>query len=914
MSSCDPHYDVGIYTYSTLSTINPFNATVVDVQGGNDFPFKPFFNGNGILIDETTNPNGITISYTGAPGSGYTYSTNPVLGYDATVVNGQVGNDFVFKPLFGSSGVIVDETTNPGAITISATPYTYSTLPVPFDVTVVDTMSGNDFQFKGLTAGNNINLDDTTVPGSIIISSVSPLELYQNNTLFVDAEYGNDGTGTYERRDLPYETIQAAVANAHNGDLIYVFPGQYTGGVSVAFETLNFHFENGASWTGTNVSLLEYTTNSPNIKSVISGFGEFTSVLTNGSIITSMVGEGEITLYAKRINVSSSSTGFIVKHLNLTINCPIINGSSQAKMFNLNSLTLERASLIQVNSNVITNFTQLLFTIMPMALQINTDFLSVSMGNIPMIDSNSLQLNVEINANSFEIRNAGTAPFAKIIEVGQIFTESPTDITIKTNIFNTECSQLVDISSNKIPNFGTKFHVFSNNYAINILTSSSYYINALNADIHITADNVALLGIQQFGNFAKVAGNLFMDVKNAKFGLPTVFEMGVFILANNAFLDIDNFNWCGLMQCDNGYINSSFIEGLKNCSLTGTWFIDAKNFRMSNTEPITLIQCDDLKLNSDNAQFNTGLSNQAIIIDSGSTASISAAELRFTATTPHVDIINSGLLTMDVRYLKNMSAINTANMLMNCEFLKCDTLSSNSVIENRSILNASINRAEVDLRSVIFNSRDTAVSNYAIQNFTHTSSLTSVEVFSVSNSATLNAVVNNVNFAPTATGVFVSTSANNFTSNMKVGRAIVSGASTVFAQMFGLANLNLDVDTVNLNCPLLLMASATSKSVIRSGYTETTSPIALVNIVANPTGRLEFQGVYKTAGPNVMVNNNATNLSLSGVKLISTAACINSTTLTLKLNMIPSTTRFLPSGAGITIVPAGLLFADPLLD
>ena len=41
-------------------------------------------------------------------GADYTYSTLPIAGYDATVVDTQVGNDFPFKPFFSGTGILVD--------------------------------------------------------------------------------------------------------------------------------------------------------------------------------------------------------------------------------------------------------------------------------------------------------------------------------------------------------------------------------------------------------------------------------------------------------------------------------------------------------------------------------------------------------------------------------------------------------------------------------------------------------------------------------------------------------------------------------------------------------------------------------------------------------------------------------------
>lgn len=56
----DEIFGTGVYTYSTES--GPTDATVVGTQIGNDFGFKPLFGGPGISVDETTNPGSITIT------------------------------------------------------------------------------------------------------------------------------------------------------------------------------------------------------------------------------------------------------------------------------------------------------------------------------------------------------------------------------------------------------------------------------------------------------------------------------------------------------------------------------------------------------------------------------------------------------------------------------------------------------------------------------------------------------------------------------------------------------------------------------------------------------------------------------------------------------------------------------------
>ena len=65
------------------------------------------------------------------------------------------------------------------------------------------------------------------------------------NTLWVDADFGNDGTAVSDRQDLPFLTVGAAITASLSGDVIHVRPGVYaeSGLIMTAGTVLN-----GESW------------------------------------------------------------------------------------------------------------------------------------------------------------------------------------------------------------------------------------------------------------------------------------------------------------------------------------------------------------------------------------------------------------------------------------------------------------------------------------------------------------------------------------------------------------------------------------------------------------------------------------------------------------------------------------------
>ena len=58
-------------------------------------------------------------------------------------------------------------------------------------------------------------------------TSVYGVPDYAGKQLFVDSVYGNDSTGTRERKNLPYASLTRAILDAQSGDVVHVSPGYY---------------------------------------------------------------------------------------------------------------------------------------------------------------------------------------------------------------------------------------------------------------------------------------------------------------------------------------------------------------------------------------------------------------------------------------------------------------------------------------------------------------------------------------------------------------------------------------------------------------------------------------------------------------------------------------------------------------
>ena len=85
---------------------------------------------------------------------------------------------------------------------------------------------------------------DLTATGTASQVVIPQGERRHNNSLFVDTQYGNNGTAQRERWDLPFQSYAAAAAAAVAGDRIVLRPGNYPSLTMV--NNVDIHAETGA--------------------------------------------------------------------------------------------------------------------------------------------------------------------------------------------------------------------------------------------------------------------------------------------------------------------------------------------------------------------------------------------------------------------------------------------------------------------------------------------------------------------------------------------------------------------------------------------------------------------------------------------------------------------------------------------
>jgi len=195
----------------------PINVTL----GTNDLEIS---DANGDLIDTIAYQSIDTIAYVNNPGTVVNSST---LGAAPTVTGDPQWSAVIWLRDGRKAVIMLGDVDNQAGWTNDQT---------GFDALVADIYAAFPAGGGGGGTGTvtSINVSGGTtgysftggpVTGSGTITMTGSAAIPTGNTLWVDIVYGDDGTGTANRQDLPYATIMAALADAGEGDSIVVRPG-----------------------------------------------------------------------------------------------------------------------------------------------------------------------------------------------------------------------------------------------------------------------------------------------------------------------------------------------------------------------------------------------------------------------------------------------------------------------------------------------------------------------------------------------------------------------------------------------------------------------------------------------------------------------------------------------------------------
>lgn len=857
-------------TYSTIP-VPGLTGTVVDTKVGNDFRFKGFIPGVGILIDELTNPGAITITATGAS-QAYTYSTEVVPGVTSTVVGTQVGQNFGFRPVAGFGDVIVNNTTVPGTLSIGSN-VTFSTNPVVgVTASVVDTKIGSNFNFRGFIPGSNITLDQVSQPGAIIISATGggPVsQLFQNNTLFVDQQFGNDSTGTRERRDLPYQTLQAAISASLVGDTIHVFPGNYTGPYSIT-QGLNIYAENGVFFSGLGPSIFSVTSPNP---FRLAGYSKI-NVISNqsGFLINSNAQTIDVELDNVTTTTGPSKTIFDIVDFGgtLAVNMQYLNivtgvYCNANVVAGPNFKVISKIKRTEISGSILTSVGVLsLFEFYCDTIRY------LGGGELLRYSGESAYIFFKGRYIEFISTTPGVYYFT-LSDTTPPGSPSEVSMRIEFDEINYETSnRTLFVSSNKIGSGYPVAEFLAKRIVHNPSGFNGILYGASNGDIILSTDTFEWVTSTNNSGFILTNGGSISINCSTSFRQTGTTTTSLYIInAINVYINAPIFEVNGRIMSNNGYINSqNMILNSNTTLLEGNWQLSGDI--VTFTTPVTSLLLTagvNVSILAQKISFNGSTST---ISCSNATLNIKCQELSFVNTSgSDINLTNTSVLVIDSNVVTDM----VVNMVGagTRTYLRCSRYVATSAKNNiRFVLNGGTLELSADDINISANLQLIGLGAGSIAYMKSTNIFTTANVPLVSTFATgtvLEAYIGSLEAAPSnSTSIFnfSQTIAHIAINNLSV---LNSNLNSLFFNL-GASTIKFFADQVNIPSTIINL-NAGAGMLMRCGKCRVTSNQAVIT----SSGLLEMSGNYTTNGLNVVVANSP-NITIGPSKLVSTAACI----------------------------------------
>lgn len=918
MSACDSHQTIsgGNVTYSTIP-VPGLDATTVDTKVGDDLPFKGFISGVGIIVDETTNPGAITITATGASQT-YTYSTEVVPGVTSTVVGTQVGSNFGFRPIAGLGDVTVDNVSVPGALAIQSN-VTFSTNPVlGIDATVVDTKVGSDLQFRGFIAGPNVTLDQVSVPGAIVVSASggSPTgQLFQNNTLFVDAQFGNDVSGTRERRDLPYQTIAGALADALLGDQIHIFPGNYSETNTIPF-SLSIYAEDGVSFSASGAHIFSVGVAQP-----FSLTGNGVMVVGSGKTGFILNSNGNVPVVELKQMVISNGIGFdisntFVANLNIDIDDLIVNGGTYVRSNTVASPNLSISSRVgQTTVNgLIYNGAGTLGD-----FSFDSNYVNSTNSGAMVIFSGTTG-RVFLKGKSLDFGGSIAAPGVRYFNIedttigttpSQVFFSAEFD-----SIFASANCPTMIVRSNKNAGLNGVYpvgQIVSKQAIYRAAGFNGEMFSGINGDI-ILKSNDMLIELSSNNIGFNVSGSLTIDCSGT-FRETNPINIVSMMTADRLYLRANDMYLAGQVTSPNGNILADTLECTDACQFVGMINVDAKVssfINSSNGRSIDAGPNGKINISGQSITFTSFGAAQCINASSTGRISVKAASLVFNNTggsSALILLLNNSHATINADYIENMSASITQSKLdVSClEYFWTNSGGSNVGFR---CLAGSIVTFTGGLVSLTGSPSWVANSNSVVMvRSTKFAVFSTGTVFALNGSGVIPTDlildIEQVQLASSLPGlVFVSNVQSNVIGTFGELSSTNNNVSNIFTSS-GVASTKVEIGYSEIPCTLY--ACASGSGVVRCQRCITFSSNPLISIAGNGTN--EISGNYTTTtGLNAILLTSLTQVTTIGPSKLYSLTNSISGPVGLAISVIPSVA--LTPSTGVTI--NGSLLVAPI--
>lgn len=937
------------------SNVVASSVSLVDAPSGNQFRIKPLFAGTNMTLDTVANLGAVTIN-------GPTLVSTASAGQ--SLVDAQFGSQFRIKRIAPGPNITLDSVTTPGSVIItgpSPNVYTYSTDPiVGYDATVVSTQVANDFRFKPFKAGAGITIDEVSLPGAITITSLAQ-NVKINQSIFVDALFGSDATGTRLEFSLPFETITAALAVALPGDTVVVRPGIYVETLTL-LNGVNLVFNSGANLVTPLIDSLIITGNvTANIYSmgnitgrinILSHTGDIfiqthtltanalsaisiSGSTTNLDIVTSSI----LVTNANLINIGTSPT----TSTKIATNLIVSSGVSLISAADFGNLEIETVELqaTTTTQNIITATTSTPSVDAKLRLAAVNATLTTTTGSIFNIADNTVTpslMNIGIIAE-----NLTTTGIVLAMTSSKAITATPNTVYPTLTITSRKIIHTHTIGNTG--SFTTLYGIVRSNvtlnygnlrYDINTATLNQMF-NANNSEFILNADEMFSTGTQTITNmFINTAGSLL-----AKFGYAT-FNAG-FISSGQTTFQANTLNM-------NVTAASTVTSGQTN--------IIAEVFNINRTttgSPITTSSAI-LNIHAKNMTYQTvgGAVTDIRALTTDATMNVEIENFTQISPSGAFSFGSFGLANVEINNATDFAYLALSNGISNVAIGNLTVTTTTGVFtspDNLSYINANIRRATLGV-AYLYSS---TTSGSAVINVGTLTSTARLVIQSSSGSLYLN-ITNltstntstNPTFSSTGTGQFdligtnwtvstVNQAIISATSNitMNLGTVIFTNASSGTGQLvFSSGNTSGSIASITstsstaqaiisqttgnlrMNIPFITsLATAyrvsTGTMLIQNTKATNSNNLEVVRITGAAT--VELFGSYSTTGTNaIVVDNGSANISLMGCKLYSTGAAVFKSTAGL-MNVFSSGSigRVVPDILRITIV--GSLLISSLL-
>lgn len=915
---------------------------IIDAQVGNQFRAKQLLAGTNMTLDSVTTPGGIIVN---GPSLTATSSAGQSL------VDAQVGNTFKIKRVVPGSNITLDSSTIPGSVIVNGAPqnvYTYSTNPVVgFDATVVGTQVGNDFRFKPLKSGTGIAIDETSLPGAITITSLAQ-NVRINESIFVDAVFGSDVTGVRLEFGLPFQTITAALAVALPGDTIVVRPGDYVETITL-LDRVNIVFNSGAnlvtpaidaiiatgivtanvysmgnitgrinvighagelyiqafelisnglaaismSGSTTNLDVLagSIVTNTANILNISSSPTSVTRIVSNaisstGSSMLDLIDFGQVQIETVELQATTTTTSVVSASISL--------GTTATTKLLLNTVN----SVLQTGSGTIFSISDLntASVMSPLSVVINSKWmatlgfvLNISSAKSNILSPTNVYPNLVLNVE--QLQNVHTAGGTNI----GLYTVARSNFTMNVALMQ------YDITTTTLSNL---FRLLTSMTTLNI--DNIYPLSSTAQTLTVSITDGAAASTTFNTNYADLRGAInhggsgftggFLEV-NAKILLMTVTTV---TQVSDGRMSIN----ADLLDISRGATGNPIFTSAN----TGTLYIKANTLITRATaifgNGTVFSNTNTAVTHLDIGTYNQIMSNPSMSFNVSSGTFIA----KINTATEAVLQIDSGVANINIGNLTN--ATNTFSLASTFASGTGDGIISYNVgrinistaltmfnITNATTFNAVIGSliGSNAVAQRICNITSSAASSISINTLSSTNisatnpsfsiagtgqvTITGVDwanttinqsVFAVATGSNLALNINNVSFSSTlsGTGQFLAT-AGTVTATISNLVSTSNTATSIFNQTNGTARLNVGF----LNSLATAYRTSTGSMFIDTVKSTNTNNLEVIRIAGAST--IEFSGSYATNGNNaVVIDNGSANVSLMGAKLYSTNAAI----------------------------------------